>query len=79
MHINSTFSLFIGVHPVLVAGFTDLDQKFIPVAIGITKNNDHKSYLWLFQNLNNDLETIGFIWAVKNITFNLAEAITKAN
>ncbi|OLY80160.1 hypothetical protein AYI68_g5747 [Smittium mucronatum] len=78
LYIDSTFRFIQGGYPVLVDGFTFMNQRFIPITIGVMRNGHFKSNLLVFNTLNNELLKNGLNWSAKTIMVDFDEGISKA-
>lgn len=57
---DSTYKLIWSNFPVQVVGFTDADNSFHPIGLGITTNEDEYNYNFIFNSIQVGLKRTGF-------------------
>ena len=75
-HLDATYRLIDLGHPVLVLGITDLQNKFILVALAVATHEDFETYKWCTEKLIGEANLLGLCIMPKTIISDSAPQLT---
>ena len=78
IHVDATYRVIDVGYPVIVLGMTDVNQKFILLAMSIVGDEKMETYFWVLDVLRKECEKYGLIFNPKNLIADLAPQISQA-
>ena len=78
VHIDATYKVIDIGYPVIVLGMTDVNQRFVLLALAIVSDEKMETYFWVLDVLRRECEKYGLIFKPKNLIGDLAPQISQA-
>ena len=75
VHIDATYKVIDIGYPVIVLGMTDVNQRFVLLALAIVSDEKMETYFWVLDVLRRECEKYGLIFKPKNLIGDLAPQI----